>query len=399
MAASPRPPRRVLAVTGTRSDYGLMTPVYRRIAESGTLALDLVVTGMHHLPAFASSLEQVRRDALGRLHERPCPPEDDSPKAMASALGAMVSGIASSIADARPDLLLLQGDRGEMLAAAIAAAHMNLPIVHMSGGDRTGSIDDSIRHAISTFAHLHLTTCRSSSETLESRGESPARIFEVGEPGLDLIREFVPEPREALLRELDLDPGRPFLLATLHPVTTEVEAAPAQMAAFLDALEQLGMQAVVTYPNADTGGRRMAEGLESRRGRPWLRIAPNLGSQRYLSLLACAAAIVGNSSSGIFESPSFRIPAVNVGTRQHGRLRASNVLDTGHGTDEIVAAVRRALSDQGFRAGLAACSNPYGDGHAAERTVDILGRLRLEPALLTKWIALDPSRPLLEPRA
>lgn len=391
--------RTILSVTGTRSDYGLMTPVYRAIAGSADLELDLVVTGMHFLPAFRSSLDQVRADALGRLHDVSVLLAEDSPQAMAQSFGLAVAGMAPVMTKVAPDIVLLQGDRGEMLAAAIVAAHLNIPIVHMSGGDRTGSIDDSIRHAISKFAHVHLTTCASSSAALRAMGEEDARIVEVGEPGLDLIRQFEPIPIAALAQDIGFDAGRPVLLATLHPVTTEADDAPAQMAAFLDALQTVGMQAVLTYPNTDSGGRAMMDVLESRRGQPWLYLVPNLGSARYLSLMKHAAAIVGNSSSGIFESPSFKVPAVNVGTRQHGRLRACNVIDTGYRSEEIVAGIRRALEDLEFRAGLSACRNPYGDGMTAQRTVQILCRLLLTPRLLTKWISWDTSLPLLDAAA
>jgi UDP-N-acetylglucosamine 2-epimerase (non-hydrolysing)/GDP/UDP-N,N'-diacetylbacillosamine 2-epimerase (hydrolysing) len=373
-----------------------MSPIYRAVSAADDLSLHLVVTGMHLLPEFRSGLDIVRNDRFGILHYVSALLGEDSSQAMAQSFGHAVAGIAPVLARTRPDIVLLQGDRGEMLAAAIAAAHMNLPIVHMSGGDRTGSIDDSIRHALSKFAHVHLATCAQSGEMLHALGEEPARIRIVGEPGLDAIRELDAVHPEELARELQLDLSRPILLATLHPVTTEAHLAQAQMTALLDALEALNMQTVFTYPNSDAGGRDMALVLESRRDRSFLRIVPNLGSRRYLSLLGIAAVLVGNSSSGIFEAPSFKLPAVNIGTRQHGRLRADNVLDVGNDKDQIVAAIKTALSDSTFRSRVQRCINPYGDGFTAPRTVEILRRLRLVPSLLTKWIPWDPSLPLTD---
>jgi UDP-N-acetylglucosamine 2-epimerase (non-hydrolysing)/GDP/UDP-N,N'-diacetylbacillosamine 2-epimerase (hydrolysing) len=195
----------------------------------------------------------------------------------------------------------------------------------------------------------------------------------------------------ALAQELGLDLGRPVVIATLHPVTTEAAAAGWQMRQLLEALEELDLQTVFTYPNSDAGGRDMTEVLESYRNKPFLRIVPDLGSRRYLSLMRVAAAIVGNSSSGIFEAPSFALAAVNIGTRQHGRLRAGNVVDVGYGKTEIVSGLKRALGDPAFRTALRDCRNPYGDGHAAPRVVDILKRLRLDPGLLTKWLATDEN--------
>jgi UDP-N-acetylglucosamine 2-epimerase (non-hydrolysing)/GDP/UDP-N,N'-diacetylbacillosamine 2-epimerase (hydrolysing) len=383
--------RKILSITGTRSDYGLMTPVFSRIGATPDLELHLIVTGMHLMDEFASSLERIRADRPGVLHYTQRMPGNDDGAAMAKALGGTVSAVADILGEVRPDIVLLQGDRGEMLAGAIAAAHMNVAIVHMSGGDRTGSIDDSIRNAISKFAHVHLTTCSASSRQLRALGEAAHRIFEVGEPGLDLIAALdCVEPAD-LASELGLDLSRPVVLATQHPVTTEADAAAWQMEQVLGALEEIGLQTVFTYPNSDAGGGAMIRVLESRRGRSFLRIVPDLGSRKYLSLMRLAAVIVGNSSSGIFEAPSFRLPAVNIGTRQHGRLRATNVVDVGYEKSEIVSGVRRALEDPGFRAGLAACKNPYGDGQAASRTVDILQRLRLGPALLAKWMAGEES--------
>ena len=383
-----------MAITGTRSDYGLMGPVYRAIRATRELELDLIVTGMHLLPAFRSSLDIVRDDALGRLHVVDMMLGDDTSGAMARALARAIDAIVPLVNELQPQVMLLQGDRGEMLAGAIVAAHMNVPIVHMSGGDRTGSIDDSIRHAVSKFAHVHLTTCETSTKRLLAMGEERRRIVEVGEPGLDVIRELEPIAPDELARELNLDLAQPILIAALHPVTTEVAAAGTQMSALLDALERLRLQTVFTYPNSDAGGGEMTRVLEERRSQPWLRIVPSMGSRRFLSLMRIAAAMVGNSSSGIFESPSFRIPAVNLGTRQHGRLRAANVLDAGFAVEEIVAGLRHVLTDAEFRARLVTVTNPYGDGHSGPRTADLLRRLRLTPGLVSKWI--ESSEPLLE---
>lgn len=379
--------RRILSITGTRADYGLMRPVHRAIAADDGLELHLVVTGMHLLPEFASSLAELRAEVLGTLHEASMILGEDSGKAMAQSLGLGLVAIAGIVQAVRPDVILLQGDRGEMLAGAIAGAHMNIPVVHMSGGDFSGSIDDSIRNAISKFAHFHLTTCAASTRRLLAMGEDAARIVEAGEPALDLLRTMPFTSRASLAAELDLDAAKPIAVATLHPVTDEAAHAAAQMTTTLEALAEIGLQTVFTYPNADHGGRAMRDVLQSWRGRPFLRIVANLGSQRYLSLLSHAAVLVGNSSSGILEAPSFKLPAVNIGPRQHGRLRATNVIDVDFDRAAIVAAMRKALGDPPFRAQLAECRNPYGDGHTAERTVGILRRLALGAALTAKWRA------------
>jgi UDP-hydrolysing UDP-N-acetyl-D-glucosamine 2-epimerase len=243
-----------------------------------------------------------------------------------------------------------------------------------------------VRNAISKLASFHLTNCAASTERLVAMGESRSRIVEVGEPGVDQLfrTDFV--PLETLAAELDLPSRENFLIATLHPVTDEADQAAAQMRTVLEALEKVGLVTVFTYPNADAGGASMRHVLESWRGKPFLRIVPNLGSRRYLSLLRHAAAVVGNSSSGLYETPSLKIPAINVGSRQTGRLRAQNVIDVDFDMSAIVKAVRFVLEDDDYLARLAQCRNPYGDGHAAERTVDIVKRLRLGTALTAKWL-------------
>ncbi len=387
--------RVVLAVTGSRAEYGAMRPVFRTIANSPSFELHLLVTGMHLAPQFSRSLDEIEADAFGTLHRLPVFPAEGTGAAMARSLGHAVVGTTGVLDDIRPDIVLLQGDRGEMLAAAMAAAHLNVPVVHMSGGDRTGTLDDAIRNAITSFAHVHLTTCDESSHRLGSMGESAARIFQVGEPTLDVILALVPIARETLCDELDLDAARPIVLATQHSVTDEAHKAGAQVLETLAALTALGLQTVFTYPNTDSGYEGIVEALASWQPRTDLRVVPHLGQLRYLSLMRQAAVVVGNSSSGILEAPSFAVPVVNVGTRQHRRTRADNVIDVPCDRLAIENAVRRALHDPEFRDRLSACRNPYGDGRCAERTCDILQRLRLGQRLTAKW--LDDGSALIDP--
>ena len=378
--------RKIAAITGSRADYGLMRPTYRAIAAQPKLQLHLIVTGMHLLPEFASSLDEVRADAFGALHEASMMLGEDSGKAMAQGIGLGTFSIAEHLNRLRPDIMLLLGDRSEVLAGAIAAAHMNICAVHVSGGDRSGTIDDSVRNAISKLSHFHFTTSEASTRNLAAMGEHPDRIVWVGEPGLDVLRDMRFTPVSELASELGLAADRPIILATLHPVTDDADGAAAQMQTTLRALERVGHQVVFTYPNSDAGGRAMRNVLESWRGRPFLRVVQNLGSQKYLSLMKAAALVLGNSSSAFLEAPSLAVPAVNIGTRQQSRARSENIIDVGFDDAAIAAAVNRALTDAEFRKGLASCRNPYGDGHAAERIVDVLLRLRLDAHMTAKWL-------------
>lgn len=387
--------KKVISITGTRADYGLMRPIYKAIVSSKVLELELIITGMHLLPEFQSSLEEIQSDKYCTAHKAGMNLGEDSAKAMAQSLGLAIFSIASIMEAVNPDILLLQGDRGEMLAGAISAAHMNIPIVHMSGGDYSGSIDDSIRGAISKFAHFHLTTCAQSSERLLSMGEAANRIRQVGEPGLDLIKRMKFISADKLAKEFNLNLSKPLILATQHPVTTELKDAGWQIKQTLEALSELNLQTVFTYPNTDTGGREMIKVLESYRNKNWIQIAANLGSEKYLSLMKVVSAVVGNSSSGILEAPSFKVPAVNVGTRQYGRMRASNVIDVDYDKKLIKKAIIYALEDKDFKRTLNDCENPYGDGETAKKTVKILSQLKTTPGFLTKW---EPSADDFMPR-
>ncbi len=381
--------RKILAITGSRAEYGAMRPVFRKIVASENLQLELAVTGMHLAPQFVSSLDEIRADRFGPLHHASILLAEDSGNAMAQSLGIGIMALSPIVAAICPDILLVQGDRGEMLAGAIAAAHQNIPIVHMSGGDQTGSIDDSIRHAITRFAHVHLTTCAQSTNKLLAMGEAENRIFEVGEPTLDQIKEMDFISPQALADEFGLDLAQPLLLATQHPVTTESKLAARQMEQTIKALTDLGLQTIFTYPNTDAGGREMARVLEAHRDQTFLRLIPHLGSHKYLSLMRIASVLLGNSSSGILEACSFGLPVINIGTRQYGRMRAGNVIDVGHDSQAIRDAIKFVMEDRNFREHLKECRNPYGDGNTASKTVDILTRLRLVPSLLAKWIETD----------
>ena len=378
--------RSIIAVTGTRSDYGPMRPVFKAIGASNTLQLGLIVTGMHLLPEHGSTVREIERDEFPILRRVSMLLAEDSGLAMAKGLGLGILGIAQALEELRPDMLLLQGDRGEMLAAAIASAHANIPVCHMSGGDSSGSIDDSIRHAITKFAHLHLVTCEESARQVEAMGEVHARIFVVGEPTLDVIRQFEPIPPAQLGKQLDLDLTRPLIVAIQHAVTSEVDRAADQMRETLEALVKLREQVLFFHPNSDPGGQAMAQVLESYQGYDFIHEARHIHHEAFLSLMRVAQVMVGNSSSGIIEAPSFHLPVVNIGTRQTGRVRAANVIDVGYDRGQIAAAIERALRDSAFRQKVKNCVNPYGDGHTSEHVVDILNRVRLVPKLTAKWL-------------
>lgn len=378
--------RKILCLTGTRSDYSCMRPVYSLISKVDYLSLFLVITGMHFLENFKNSLIEIYKDNFGMLIKTPISSEIDTLSNMPIFIGKAIIEISKIIEKVKPDIILLQGDRGEMLACAIAGAHMNIPIVHMSGGDFTGSIDDSIRNSITKFSHIHLTTCAGSTKRLLSMGENKNRIFEVGEPILDLINELDYISAIDLMKEFNLDLTKPIILATQHPVTNEYKDSLSQIKETLEALREINIQTIFTYPNTDLGWQNIVKLLEKYKNEEFIRIVPNLGYQKYLSIMKISSLILGNSSSGIIEAPSFKIPVINIGTRQYNRIRSNNVIDVGYNKDEIKKSIFYALNDEKFRTSLVSCKNPYGDGSASKKTVEILLKLKINSFLISKWL-------------
>ncbi len=377
--------RTVGVVTVARSDYGIYLPILRQLQREPALRPMLIAAGMHLSPYFGLTVKAIEQDGF-RVDERvEMLVASDTPEGVAKSLGLGIIGFAQVYARSRPDILLIMGDRYEMLAAASAALPFKVPVAHIHGGESTqGAIDEAIRHSITKMAHLHFASTEVYAQRLIQMGEEPWRVAVSGAPGLDNLRHFRPMSRDALERELRLDLSSPPLLVTYHPVTLEYEDTREQMDELLAALEDVGLPVVFTYPNADTGNHAIVQMLRGYvTGHEQARLVVNLGTQGYFSLMSEAVAMVGNSSSGIIEAPSFRLPVVNIGPRQAGRLRARNVIDVPCHRAAIAGGIRRALSPA-FRASLADLINPYGDGHAAERIVQRLATVPLDGKLLMK---------------
>jgi UDP-hydrolysing UDP-N-acetyl-D-glucosamine 2-epimerase len=311
--------------------------------------------------------------------------DDDTPATIAGATGRGVTGFAAEFARRCPDVLVVLGDRFEMLSAALAALPFGLPVAHLHGGEVTeGAIDEQVRHAITKLAHLHFPAAEPYAARLRQMGEEPWRVHCCGAPGLDRLQAGGSLSRKEIGERLGRPLGRPTLLVTFHPETLAVADVPRQAEELTNALEKVEGDIIVTAPGLDTAYRVISAALERLAPRrPFMRLATTLGDDVYTSLLREADVMVGNSSSGLIEAPSFGLPVVNVGDRQRGRLRAANVLDVGHDREAIAEAIRRAL-DPAFRRTLAGLVNPYGDGHAAPRIARVLREVELGPRLTRK---------------
>ena len=363
--------RRVCVVTGTRAEYGLLRWVIEGIARSPALELQVVATGMHLSPEFGLTYREIEGDGYAIDAKVEMLLSSDSAVGVAKSMGLGLIGFADVFELLRPDVVLMLGDRFEILAAASAALVARIPIAHLHGGETTeGAFDEAIRHAVTKMSHLHFVAAAPYRQRVIQLGEHPDRVHLVGGLGVDAIRRVQLLDRAALEASLDFRFGERNLLVTFHPVTLESQSVEQQMDELLAALDTLhDTQLILTLPNADNGGRaiiRRIEGFVA--SHPNARSYTSLGQQRYLSCLRVVDAVVGNSSSGLAEAPSMGIGTINIGDRQRGRLRASSVIDCEPERHDILRAIQTSYSE-GFRAALATATNPYGDGGASERIV------------------------------
>jgi GDP/UDP-N,N'-diacetylbacillosamine 2-epimerase (hydrolysing) len=376
--------RHILYLSGTRADYGLMRHSLQAIHEAPGLRLSVAATGMHLMPTHGLTINEIKADGF-ELYKLPATFERDNRAAMARFIGQCLEQLIDLCEQIQPDIILLLGDRGEMLAGAIAATYLGIPSAHIHGGEVTSTVDESARHAITKLAHLHFAATEDSVRRIIRLGENPDRVWAVGGPGLDRIEEGLME-EQALRQQLGLSEKGPFALVVQHPVSEEMAESMAHMRHTLEAVQGSGLEAVVAYPNADAGGKAMIRVIESYREQEGFHIFQHIPRTTYLSLMKYARVMVGNSSSGIIEAPSFQLPVVNVGTRQEGRLRGQNVIESEYDTEAIQQAIQTALFDRAFLAKLATSKNPYGDGKAAERMVRLLREVKIDRTLLQKKI-------------
>jgi len=305
---------------------------------------------------------------------------------MALFVGDFIQKLTSKIKEISPDMILLLGDRGEMLGAAIVSTYLGIPIAHSHGGDVSSTVDEQVRHAITKLAHIHFPATEKSAERIIKMGEDPNNVHIVGSPGLDVILNEKDMPMDELKKRIPIDFDKQFIVMLQHSVPTEPEKAVEQVTPTLEAIKELGIQLVIIYPNSDAGGRAIIEKIKEYESLGFVHTFKNLDRSAYLSLMKRAAVQVGNSSSGMIESASFKLPVVNIGTRQFGRERADNVIDVDYDKEQIKAAVQKALTDDAFKKTVKNCKNPYGDGTAAKKIVNVLSKVKIDKNLIQKRI-------------
>ncbi|HYA39349.1 MAG TPA: UDP-N-acetylglucosamine 2-epimerase [Candidatus Methylomirabilis sp.] len=376
--------RRIVVTLESRATYGYSKNVMLAMRAFPELELVTLVTGMHLVPELGNSVELIRGDGFPIDATVPMHAADKSRSAWSSALGHAIAGYAKVFENLKPDILLLSGDRIETFGCCAAAAYMGLPIAHIQAGDKSGHIDDAARYAIGKLAHIHLASCEDSANRLRRMGEQEFRIFNVGAPQLDNIvgRDYRADNVDINGRPLDVK-GR-YILLVQHPVLVESNEAAEQMEATIEACLGTGLPIYWIYPNSDQGYEDILSVLERYRRSEQIAVLENVEREAYLTLLANCAVLVGNSSSGILEAPSFKVPVVNIGNRQRGRPQAANIINCGYARSDIASAIQQTLTDQEFRVVCSRAVNPYGDGRSGERICRVMRDVTIDKKLLDK---------------
>jgi len=380
--------RKILVITGSRAEYGILKPVIEAIKKHPKLKLLLLATGMHVSPLFGCTVRDIEKDGFKvdfRVHMLL---NGDSKESVVRSLAKGITGMTKIIIAVKPDIVFVCGDRSEPFAAAIVAAYLTIPVAHLFGGDSAigSNIDDSVRHAITKFSHIHFAATKEHARRIIKLGEDPWRVFITGSPAIDLIMHQKKTQKEQTAKRFGLDLRKPIILAIQHPTGINSENVEKEMRQTLEALVELKHQTILIYPNSDAGSRGMIRVIKKYEKFPFIRTFKSLPSSEYLNLMSIASVMVGNSSSGIIEAPSFCLPVVNIGIRQVGRMKAVNVIDVGYNKKDIKGAIVKALFNKNFRMKIKNCENPYGDGRASGRIVKVLSEIKIDKKLLQKKI-------------
>lgn len=375
--------KKIMVVTGSRGEWGYIRPLLKLIEKRDDVKAILVVTNMHLLPAYGNSYKEIENDGFKIDYKVHMSLDGYSHVTQAKSLGIFLSSMPDIIDNEKPDWILLAGDRGEQLMAAIAGAYTYTPVAHIQAGEVSGNIDNMTRHAIGKLVHLHFASNQDAAERLIKLGEEEFRVHNVGAPQIDEMVSAQYTELTEIEEKLCVSLRQGYLLGVMHPVTEEADKAEMQAEVFIKALNHFSLPKVIILPNNDAGSNGVKRAIQEYRQGEYYMYA-NLKREDYLGLLKNTQCIVGNSSSGLLEAPTFKIPAVNIGRRQNMRFRGINVIDVPFVENEVIQAIEKAVSTE-FRDYLnRECVNPYGDGHSSERILDLLLNTPIDQKLLVK---------------
>lgn len=380
--------RKIAVFTGTRAEYGLLYWIIRGLQESTDIELKLFAGGMHMSHEFGYTIDAIEKDGFVVDEKMEFLLSSDTPVGISKSMGLALISASDVMERHQPDLLVILGDRFESMALAISAMNCRVPICHIHGGETTeGAIDEAIRHSISKMAHIHFTATEEYRKRVIQLGETPNSVFNFGAPGIDSIKKLPLLDKNALGDDLGFDISKPYFLVTYHPVTLEKNGAVEAFKSMLDALLEIeDYLLVMTYPNADAHGRELIKILNQYllEYKERFVVSRSFGQVRYLSLMKYSAAVVGNSSSGLIEAPSFHIPTVNIGKRQNGRVMGPTVINCNESFHSIKKAILKAVKSE-FRESIKCSPNPYGKGESSAQIVDKLKSVNLKDIIFKKF--------------
>ena len=373
--------KKILLLTGSRGEWGYIRPILRLIKERNDVKSILVVTNMHLLSSYGSSYKEIEADGFKIDYKIHMSLDGYNHYTHAKSLGICLTSFPDIIDNEKPDWILLAGDRGEQLMGAIVGAYTYTPVAHIQAGEVSGNIDGMTRHSIGKLVHMHFAANEDAAQRLIKLGEEEFRVFNVGAPQLDEIIQGKVSSLTDLQNKYFIDLSCGFILAVMHPVTEEVKKAGTQAEIFIKALNMFNIPKIVILPNNDAGSNEVKNAIEEYREGEYF-MYTNLRREDYLGFLKYCECIVGNSSSGLLEAPTFNVPAINIGRRQNFRCRGINVIDTEFNLNMIITSIQKALSSDFKQYLIKNCINPYGDGHSSEKIIKLL----LDTKIDNKWL-------------
>lgn len=381
--------KKIIAVTGIRSEYFILQPVFEELVKRGDIDLKVVVTGTHISPLHGNTYKFIEEDGYNTIKLETLL-SSDSLSGRCKSVGIQIMGLTDIVMQEKPDWLMVLGDREESITTATVGTYLNIPVIHICGGDKVvGNIDDSVRHAVTKLSHLHFPTTVENGERILRMGEEPWRVNVVGNPALDSIRKQPDLSYDYINKELktNLSEDKPFILIIKHPLSSEINEAESQMRVTLEAVVELGYDAIVTYPNSDAGGFEMIKVIkEFEKKYDFIKAYETLPRDIFVNLQRKASMLLGNSSSGLLEAPFLKLPVVNVGNRQKQRQHSSNIIFVKHDKIDIQRAIKKCILDKDFINICKSCDNPYGDGYSGKRIAEIIAKTEVDEKLLNKQI-------------
>jgi GDP/UDP-N,N'-diacetylbacillosamine 2-epimerase (hydrolysing) len=382
--------RKILAVTGARSEYDILFPVLEKLQLSNEFELEILVTGAHLSERYGKTVDIIERDGFTIAAKVDNLLDSDDKKSRVISLGNQIPAFAEVFDKVKPDIILVVGDREEAISVSLTGAYMDMVVAHIAGGDiaKDGNIDNSVRYATSKFSHIHFTILEEHNKTLLKLGEDDWRIFAVGNPALDRFLATPKLNKDDISKNIGFDISKDkYLVLIQHPIITDVANEGKNIRETLDAIVESGYKCLINYPNSDAGNFAIIEAYQEYvKNHQQLFLFKNLDRLNYINILRNASLLLGNSSSGIIEAPSLGLPVINIGSRQRGRFHAENVIFTDNDKSQIASAIKKSTTDENYISSIKKIKNPYGDGNSAAKIVEVLGSIEINDKLIHKNI-------------